>query len=626
MANNDLEKLEKKVLSRKWGESKQMPEYEVYKESDLSAKKLGWNEGGGKRIIGKSFKSFKMLWVLLLSLIFSGAIYFYYSSSPIFNQKSIKMYITGPSSVSSGEAVSYKVSYRNDSNVILNDVNLSFEWPAGSVFEGAEYFKPVKIEKKIGLLMPNQEKVLILDGRIYGEKDAVKHIKVDLKYIPAELGEPYILSEEFVTSIGTVPIFLNITIPKQVVADKESEMLIEYVNDSDASFSNMEIRAQYSSGFIFASSNPNPAKSNNLWQLGTILGNESGFVTIRGKFNGLEAENQLISFDIGQAEPNGDGFSSFASAIAETRLASSALLVFQTVNGSRDASANFGDTLTYKISYRNTTDTQISNVIMFVQLEDKLLDLKTLSIPWGSFDGRTNSIIWNQSGVPELSVLDPGEEGSVTFSVRVNQNFTPKSVLDKNLKIKSSAQIASGSLPENLSGLPVEDEDTLYVKLQTSLGFNATGYYDDGQIGNFGSLPPMVGSETSYAISWQVVNTINDVKDAVITASLPLNVKWTGLVYPKDADISYDKDKGVVTWKPGIIFAGSGFIVPSQRVDFQVSFLPAIAHVGQQFKLISESTFNGVDAFTNKEINRISSLIDSSLKGIIKSDNSRVIQ
>ncbi|MBI3671432.1 hypothetical protein HY249_01400, partial [Candidatus Azambacteria bacterium] len=261
---NDLEKLEKKVLSRKWGEKRTIPEYEVYKEKETAAKKLGWQYGDGRRTIARRLASSKMLWLFVLSLFSAAALYFYYSSVPVFNQKSVKLYIAGPSSVSAGEAVSYKISYRNDSNVALNDLNISFEWPAGSVFEGNEYFKPVKIDKKVGFLMPNQEKSLILEGRIYGEKDSEKHIKVDMSYTPAGLNKPYTLSQEFITKIETVPIFLNVSLPKQVVADKDSDISIEYVNDSDASFSNMEIRAQYASGFEFVSSDPNPAKSNNV--------------------------------------------------------------------------------------------------------------------------------------------------------------------------------------------------------------------------------------------------------------------------------------------------------------------------------------------------------------------------
>ncbi len=623
--SDDFEKLEKKVLSKKWGQKKILPEFEVYKEEQEKARKLGWQELGQKKQIKK--KSFKITWIAVFSLVVSFALYYsFFLSSPVFNPNSVKSYISGPEKVSSGDLVSYKVYYKNTSNVVLRDVNLEFWWPEGSIFEGTEYFEPVKIQKRVGVLMPNQERTFVFEGRIYGVKETSKKIKTRLSYIPDQLSERYEKNDEFGVFIEAVPIFLNVTLPSQVVSEKESEIKIEYINKSDASFSNMEIRVEYPLGFEFVSSDPNPALQDNIWQLGTIQGEEEGTITIKGIFNGKEDEEKIISVDIGQANPSGEGFLSVANSIVSTKIASSALLVFQTVNGTREASVDLGSTLNYSISYKNTTDTQISNVVIIAKLDDKLVDLKTLNIPWGSFDGRTNSIIWNQTGVPELSILDPKEEGKVSFSVKVRDDFVPTSVSDKNLKIKSFVQIASGSAVDDLAGLPIENSDELEVKINTVLGFNAFGYYNEGPIKNTGPLPPRVGQETTYAVSWQIINTTNDVKDVVVTASVPPNVRWTGVVDPKDAGITFDKERGVITWKPGVVFAGSGYTIPSKRVDFQLSFVPAIVHVGDLFDLLSSSELEGEDVFTKNKIKRVALPIDSSLSGKLKGEKAKVTQ
>jgi hypothetical protein len=623
MKKNNFEDLEKKVLKKGWGRKKSIPDYEVYKESEQQIKKLGWQESFRTKEHTK-IKSLNIFWAILFFGILSTVVYYFYFLGPVFNPEQIKMYISGPQKISSGEKASFKVSYRNDSNVVLRGVKLDFEWPDNSVFENKGQKEPVKIQRDVGVLMPNQEKVLIFEGRVYGEKDSIKTIKAKLSYTPSELERSFEIDKEFKISIETIPIFLNVSMPEQVVSKKEAEIKVEYINQSDASFSNMEIRAEYPSGFEFISSNPNPAASNNVWQLGTILGGEEGSLTIRGKFNGTEGEKQTVSIDVGEAGGTEKEFSSFASSLTETQLASSALLVFQTVNDSRDVSLDLGSSLTYKISYKNTTNTQISNIVILAQVDDSFVDLKTLSIPWGSFDGRTNSIIWNQSGVPELAVLDPKEEGSVSFSVKVKQDFIPKTPQDKNLEIRSTARIASGSIPDNLEGLPVEDQDVLKVKLNTIFSFNTFGYYNDGPIKNFGPLPPKVGEETSYAVSWQMINTTNDIKDVVVRASIPPNIKWTGFIDPKDAGIIYNPEKGTIEWRPGIVFAGSGYTIPSQRVDFQLSFLPALVHVGKKINLISDVTIEGVDVFTGKKIERIASGLDSGLKGAISSSESTV--
>jgi len=617
---NNFEKLEKKVLKKSWGRKKSIPDYEVYKEDEQQIKKLGWQESYASRKHTR-IKSSSIFWIILFLGFVSVAVYYFYFLGPVFNPEQIKMSIVGPQKISSGEKASFKVSYRNDSGVVLKKVKLDFEWPENSIFENNKEKEAVKIQRDIGVLMPNQEKVLIFEGRIYGEKDSIKTIKATLSYTPAELNRSFKVDKEFNISIETIPIFLNVSMPEQVEASKENEIKVEYINQSDASFSNMEIRAEYPAGFEFISSDPNPAASNNVWQLGTVLGGEEGSLLIRGKFNGAEGEKQIISIEIGEAGASNDEFSSFAASLSETQLASSALLVFQTVNDSRDAAVDFGSTLNYKISYKNTTNTQISNVVILAQIDDAFVDLKTLNIPWGSFDGRTNSIIWNQSGTPELAVLDPKEEGIVSFSVKVKSNFIPSSPKDKNLKIKSTVRIASGSVLDDLGGLPVENQDTLNVKLNTYFGFNVFGYYNDGPIKNFGPFPPQVGKETSYTASWQIINTTNDMKDVVVKASVPPNVKWTGNIDPEDAGIVYDSEKGTIEWKPGIVFAGSGYTIPSQRVDFQLSFLPALVHVGKKIKLLSGISIEGTDVFTGKKIEIRAKDLFLGSKGVIDLPN-----
>lgn len=619
-----MDKFEDKTLKKGWGERKASPEYDTYKEKTASARRLGWQETKRKPGLIRAGK--KYFWPVVLIALISAIFYFYYFAAPVFDKNAVRVSVTGPKTISSGDLVSFKAFFRNDSGIPLKNAKVVFEWPEGSSFEGIVSPKTMQSEKTLGILMPNQEKILIFEGRIYGEKADVKKIKVMLNYNPGETADYFENNIEFEMGIGTIPVFLNVIIPTQVASDKESEIKVEYVNQSEASFSDMEIRAEYPSSFEFISSDPNPAvTNNNIWQLGTVEGKESNTLTIKGKFKGKEGERQLVSLDIGQSEKGGE-FISFANSLAETQLASAALMVFQTANGSRDTSVNWGDVVSYKISYKNTTDNQISNTVIVAQVDEDYVDIKSLNIPWGSFDGRTNSIIWNQSGVPDLAVLDPKEEGYVGFSVRLKPEFAPSSVSDKNLEVKTVAKIFSGSLPEDLSGLPIEHQDDLTVKINTILGFKVNSYYSDGPVKNFGPLPPKVGEETSYAVSWQIVNTTNDVKDVEVSATIPPNIKWTGSIDPPDAGISYDKERGLIVWKPGIVFAGSGFFIPSQRVDFQLSFLPAPVHIGQTFNLISKATMKGSDVFTGTELSRVIPAIDSTLGGSISQALSRVIQ
>jgi len=626
MDKNDFENLEKKTLQKGWGEKKITPDYEVYKEEDTHAKKLGWQGAlSQKREFRKTSYS-RIWWVLLFVVAAISLIYFYYSTTPVFDPQKINMDIAGPSKISSGEYVSFKVSYKNNSKVTLRDVNLSFEWPAGYTIEGSEYKEPVVVDKDVKIIMPNQEKLSIFEGRMYGEKDTLKTVKAKLTYTPEGLQNSFTLYKEFEIGIENVPVFLNVSLPSQIVAEKESDIKVEYINKSDASFSNMEIRAEYPTGFEFISSTPNPAISNNIWQLGTVQGGEEASITIRGKFSGAEGEAQIISFEIGKSGTQEEDFLSLASALAETHIASSALLVYQTANGSRDAYVKPGGVINYTINYKNTTDTQISNAVIIAQIDPSLIDIKTLAIPFGFLDGRTNSIIWNQKGVPELAVLDPKEEGSVKFSIRTISGITPKSASDKNLVVKTTVKIASGSTQSDTEGIPIDDQDSLEVKISTIAGLNVVGYHDGGIINNFGPMPPKVGQETAYSFSWQIVDTTNDLKDVVVQASVPAYVKWTGVVEPPDSGLNFDMDRGIITWNAGTVFAGSGFVHPVKKVDFQISVVPSIIDVGKSLDLVSNVTMTAKDLFTGEDVNLSAPSSNTTLKGAVTSDMSRVIQ
>ncbi len=622
MPKDDFEQLHKKVFSKHMGEKELPPDYEFYKEKDKTPyKRYGWMSTKD----GKGF-SLRKLFFLSFVLFLSVFIYFVFFYDAKFKPTLVNVYITGPSNVVSGDLVSYKIHYKNNSKTILRDAVVYFEWPQGFDLKGSEYENPVVEKRYVGTIMPTQEKVVSIEGRLYGNANDVKTIKVRLEYKPEDINNVFSSEARYDVNIVSVPIFLNVIAPKQISAGDEFTIRVEYNNQSDASFSNMEIQAEYPSGFEFISSNPNPSVSNNVWQLGTIQGGESESIQIKGKLSGNEGENKVISFKIGKVGEDANEFVEFANFISEVKLSSSVLLVLQKANESRDLSVNPGDVVTYTINYKNNSTEQVSDVVVVAQLDATYLDLKSLDMPWGFFDGRTNSIIWNQTGVPDLAVLDPGEEGKLTFSVKVRDNIIPKTTREKNLYIKTIVQIASGSLPDPLSSFKGEYSDELMVKINTKAKFKVDGYFSQGPIKNYGSLPPKVGEEVSYAVSWKIFNTTNDLKDVEVRAFLPPTVKWTGVVNPNDANIKFNKEKGLIVWRPQVVFAGSGYVIPAQRVDFQVAYTPSLLDVGKDFTLVKSIKMTAEDAFTGKKIEIEAGNLKSDLGGNLKASQSRVIQ
>jgi len=350
----------------------------------------------------------------------------------------------------------------------------------------------------------------------------------------------------------------------------------------------------------------------------------SGKIKIKGSFLGAQGESKSVYIELGIAGDNG-AFVQYARADSAVSIASSALFVFLTANDSRDLTTNPGGSIQFKAHYKNTTNVQIPNVAILASIDDKYIDVKTLGVQWGSFDGRTNSIIWNAVGVPELAVLDPKEEGVVSFSATLKPVFLPKNFSDKNLTVSARVRITAATPPESLSGLPLESEDTISVKINTQFSFNEKAYFQDGFFQNTGPVPPAVGQRTTFGISWQLANTINDVDEIEVTAVVPPNVEWTGQVYPQDANIAFDQYNGVIRWKPGKVFAGAGTLMPVTRVDFQLAFTPALVHVGQVINLVSGATLKAVDTFTGTKMERQVSPVNTDLLNSLKGEQGRVI-
>lgn len=620
-----LEEFEKKLYTRKEGEVTKPKGYEAYKEEDAGRMRGGWekDEPASLTIGAKKIRIRPFLVIAFVALLLIGGYYLLTREHP-FDTKSVRGDVSGPERVSSGDEVSYTITYRNNTNVALRGGKVLFTWPEGAVVAGGTDAAAREMKEDVGMIVPGQEKSATFKGRIYGAKDDQKEIAVVFQYSPENIATMFQDKKTVTITIAATPLALIIHAPGQAVSDKEVEMTVEYQNQSDAPFSDVALHAVYPGGFKFVSADPAPSSENNIWKLGGIEGRGSGKIKIKGNFSGAQGESKSVYMELGITREGG-AFIQYARADSAVVIASSALFVFLTANDSRDLTTNPGGAIQFRVHYKNTTNVQIPNAVVLAQIDDAYIDIKTLIVQWGSFDGRTNSIIWNAVGVPELAMLDPKEEGVVSFSAALKPVFLPKNFSDKNLTVTAHARITAAMPPESLSGLPLESEDSISVKINTQFSFNEKAYFQDGLIQNSGPLPPAVGQRTTFGISWQLSSTINDADDIEATAVVPPNVEWTGVVYPQDAPIAYDPNSGIIRWRPGKVFAGTGILIPPARVDFQLAFTPALVHIGQVINLVSGASLKATDTFTGTKMERQVSSVNTDLLNSLKGEQGRII-
>lgn len=600
-----LESLQEKIYRPESEMSKrpEAPEEFQPKENEPQISTTGWEAQKNEEFMTvRKYKKKKMLFRLVGLVVFLvisalgvwGYIYFFRTFKPT----DIYVKIKGPDTVESGENVQFFVSYQNSSKFDLNNAVLVFEWPKGSVPKDS---KSLKVEKRIGVITSGREMTVSFEGKIFGAKNDKLAASSALKYSIENQNVTYEAKGAFESIISKTPFSVVMNMPPRAVSGNEVDLTLEYQNLSETEFSNMQLKMEYPEGFVFTGADPAPS-SGGVWDFNKIGGKEIGRIKIKGILSGRDNETKLFQSFIGSSD--GSRFISYSNGQVSSVMSSTILFVYQTVNDTRELTASPDDVLTYKIIYRNTSDVAVPNVVVSTKVSGKAIDYKSFDIKWGSFSGATNSIIWNASGVPQLELLSPGEEGEVSFSVRVNRSISISGANDNNFIITSIASISSDQVPSALRGIPVGNEDKIDVKLSTVLGMSTIGLYQNSPIENSGPMPPKVGQKTTYNIIWQLTNTSNDIDNARIEASLPPSAAWEGKISPANANITYERSSGKVVWNIGKIPAGTGFVMPALQAAFQISIVPGFADVGNAIDLILVSIFAGNDSFTNTTVSK----------------------
>lgn len=604
-----LESLQEKLYQpgAKISARPESPEIFAPTETPPERAQKGWAEEGREPDImsvrqfkKKRLKIYFAVFALITALggaAFGGYIYFFRT----FSKSDVVLKIRGPASVESGENAQFFVSYQNKSRFALQDAVLTFEWPEGS--QPSADNGGLKIEKRLGVIASGRESSAAFEGRLFGAKNDKMPLKAVLQYRPENSEKSYEASAVFEPIIGKTPFSIVMILPPRAVSGKETEILLEYQNLSETVFDNMRLKIEYPDGFLFSSAEPSPSFASHIWDFDRLAGKETGKIKIIGVLAGQEKETKLFRAILGRQDKTED-IIAFTAEEYTIQVSSTVLFVYQTVNNTRELNAGFGDDLEYKIVYRNTSDVAIPNVVITAKLDGKSVDYKNLSIRWGSYSGATQSIIWNSAGMPALALLAPGEEGEVSFSVRLKKAIDIFGSADTNPIVSNIVSITSGQIPESLRGIPVGNEDRLDIKMKTILGFSALGFYQSpsSPIANSGPIPPRAGQKTTYNIVWQISNSVNDINDARIEAQLPGHVAWEGAYSPQSANISYDGATSKVVWNIGRVPAGTGYVMPLLQSAFKISITPGFSDVGKTVNLISGSVFSGVDSFTLETI------------------------
>ncbi|MEO8638067.1 MAG: hypothetical protein ABI430_04170 [Candidatus Taylorbacteria bacterium] len=556
--------------------------------------------------------------IMLFSLIFfvialSFGLYIYYHGSNVFSSDNIQIVVSGPTGTAGGEALILGIVVRNNNNITLEDANLKIEYPEGTRQSGDLTLELKREQLPLGNIPPGGEIKKDISAILFGEENSKKEINLSVEYRVKGSNAIYEKKKIFEIALISSPISIRASSLKEINSGQDIELTLDIVSNSDSLLKDLVFKANYPFGFSFKSAKPAPSFDSYLWRIGDLKPGEKRTIKIQGTMLGQNEEERIFRFDGGlQSQKDEKTVDPIFLTVEQSVLIKKPFIGIDLVLDGESLPihvASLGRDIRGDVIWENNLSSQISDVEIKVKIGGSVNE-SSINPTSGFYNSTENTMLWNSGTDSDLQSINPGENGRVSFSfssiVPQPENLgtfkNPEILLSVNVKGKRSEE---QNVPEEIIS-----SASAKVRIQASPSLSTKLLYHDGPFTNTGSIPPQADKETTYTVTWDVGSSFNDVRDAVVSTTLPPYVKWKNAVSPSTEHFSYNPAGGVVTWNIGEIKAGAG----GERVaSFQVSFLPSISQEGFAPVLVNQTTLSGVDRFTETEIRATKESLTSEL-------------
>lgn len=544
--------------------------------------------------------------IVCLALIGAGFVYWYFFwRAPAAD---VEVAIAKPSRVLLGEPFALTASYRNGSEQALRNAKLVMVLPTDISALGEPADRRV-IEKSVGDLAPGPGNLGTFRFIATDEPRRLAEFEVRLRYsVTDDSGSQVETKTVVAVAIGEPAAPLNITAPAEAVAGEPFTVTVEYRNDSREVLQNAKLVASYPAAFQFSSALPDaaallPGESGREWSLGTLPLAATGTVVITGSLRPGEPSAPIAIALTAEFEGRSYPVSRQAATV---RAAPSQISLTITANGTSTSVVSPGDRITYELRYRNNASVPLANIALRASLSGTLFDYRSVESGGGVFNSVANTISWNSAAVPELTLLAPGAEGRISFSVVAHRDITLRRISDKHFTLKVRGDIASPTVPAGVAGTTTSATATLETKIAGRTELQALALYYEpaaSSIANTGPFPPRVDRPTRFTIRWKLKNYWNDIADVRVTAKLGQGVRFTGTTSnTAGTPPAYNAVTGEVVWEVPKIAATAGILSPAPEAVFQIEVTPAVNQVGRTLLLLDRTSMTATDAFTGRSI------------------------
>jgi uncharacterized repeat protein (TIGR01451 family) len=544
------------------------------------------------------------LFVILVALGF----YLYFSRRSPFNESQVTFTIDAPGEITSGQLITYKVNYANNTKIGLIGAKIDFVFPPNAIaVKDGEISTDTMDSADIGDVAAGAEGEKDFSAYVVGDKGNILTARATLSYQAQNFSSTFQTDASAPSTITTLAIPLTLVAPPSIISGQSVTYLLDYRNQSSQDFSDLQFVLKYPDGFKLSSASPQPTSGQDTWDLATLKQNDGARITIQGTLNGNPGDTKDISLILQKkiTMPSGDTYVNFEETDATSLISSPFIGVSLKLNDTANYTAHLGDSLNYTIDFSNNSNDDITGLVLTAKLDGQMFDLTSVNSP-AFFDSRTNTLTWDQSLIPALALLKSGQHGQASFKVNVKKSFTDNGSSIASSIIKVSAHLETPNVPSDLNTDTLATDDQLTTRISSEPVFDQNITINDSQFGSSGPFPPVVDSTTKFTVDWSLVNPSNDVSPAKVTATLAPGVKWENQVRSANGQPLpvYNSKTNTLTWDLGTLPDGAGVTTLKFEAFFRISITPSVNQVGQSPTLLKGVRFDGTDTDTKEKISQ----------------------
>lgn len=565
-----------------------------------------------KTSLFKKFFIFSIVFfVLALSYVFYSSIF---KGNTISNDH-IDIAILGNAFTSGGEELPLQVEITNRNSLPLDLVDLVTEYPkssTGDLSQGTEHFR-----QSLGTIPAGAVRSENIKVTLFGEQGSVRPIKFSIEYRVEGSNAIFVKDKIYEVSVNSTPIDLSIDAPNSVSPNQDINLKIKAALNATKATSNILLKVDYPAGFQFTSATPAPTLGNNVWSLGDLAPGTARDIAITGKlvdvFDGEDKTFRVWSGSQSQTDKSiiGVVFNSLGHTVSIKKPFIEAQLY---INGvyQREYAIDTKTIMQGEIRWKNNLDTKINDLSIVAKISGTAFNKKSININQGVYNSLANTITWDKSTTSNFTAVNPGEYGSVSFSLSPLSLFSSLGVIpDPAISIDVSI---TGRQPlEGYATKNLDNSESKTIKIISDVGFANKLLYYSGRFSNTGPIPPKAEKETTYTVVWTLSNTSNNISKAQVKSTLPPWVRFVGPILPPGEDVTYNPSTKEILWNIGNLAKGTGITTAGREVSFQLSFLPSVSQIGTAPVLVNDAILTGHDDFANVDIRVNKSSLNSRL-------------